>query len=287
MWYSFSLLQHDKNSTAGSYGGSSSSLADELLEITIVSDFLMAIMLLTLVLLEHGCYLCLYCCLFCRRFQDGGNLMDGHEYFRTRRGNGSEGGLQRRGTQVIDEWSQLLRPNGLSSSEREAMLDQVLPRRVLNADDVRELRDGYKDYVSFDECSTDVEGEEEKVDEDYHDVESPKWPPPRKNKKYRDSSGSPVCSICLGELCEGETVFEGAHCDHLFHRDCIMEWMLCSSSNNAHSDTRRVQNTGAGLCPNCRADLISQVEIDRMYEQRQRRRRQRHYGTISSSSESV
>jgi len=49
------------------------------------------------------------------------------------------------------------------------------------------------------------------------------------------------CSICLGGYCPGDTicVAEASKCDHVFHQDCIAEWL------KTHD-----------CCPLCRVDLM-------------------------------
>ncbi|PIA57286.1 hypothetical protein AQUCO_00600195v1 [Aquilegia coerulea] len=48
------------------------------------------------------------------------------------------------------------------------------------------------------------------------------------------------CSICLGEFLNGEEIRMLASCAHLFHRECIDQWLLSRSTT----------------CPICRENVI-------------------------------
>jgi hypothetical protein len=50
------------------------------------------------------------------------------------------------------------------------------------------------------------------------------------------------CSICLGDLCVGESATRGRVCGHIFHEECLTMWVKKSAT-----------------CPYCRRDLL---EID-------------------------
>ena len=65
----------------------------------------------------------------------------------------------------------------------------------------------------------------------------------------RSSTGeeNAVCSICLlpfEEGCKVTTSTDAVHCHHMFHSDCIMEWL----SKNDH-------------CPYCRSEMMSSEEL--------------------------
>ncbi|KAF8406587.1 hypothetical protein HHK36_008675 [Tetracentron sinense] len=55
------------------------------------------------------------------------------------------------------------------------------------------------------------------------------------------SLGSENCAICLADITYGETVRVLPRCKHMFHKDCIDQWLLRSSS-----------------CPVCRDCIIEQ-----------------------------
>ncbi|KAJ4794680.1 hypothetical protein LUZ62_045926 [Rhynchospora pubera] len=58
----------------------------------------------------------------------------------------------------------------------------------------------------------------------------------QKGKEYEDGDEPDECTVCLGELEEGEQVRVLPRCKHLFHVDCIDMWLRSNST-----------------CPVCRA----------------------------------
>ncbi|KAL7576026.1 hypothetical protein ACA910_000813 [Epithemia clementina (nom. ined.)] len=68
-----------------------------------------------------------------------------------------------------------------------------------------------------------------------------------------DHEGSAIhfpCSICLNEMKVGDKIFEAMDCNHLFHFDCFLQWVISSSS----SSNGRRSNINIH-CPNCRTPL--------------------------------
>jgi hypothetical protein len=53
---------------------------------------------------------------------------------------------------------------------------------------------------------------------------------------------APVCSICLGSYRPGSLV-TGLPCGHLYHKDCVMPWLLQQGRKSA--------------CPNCKAQVFT------------------------------
>jgi hypothetical protein len=62
-----------------------------------------------------------------------------------------------------------------------------------------------------------------------------------------DLDGIATCTICLTEYSEGEEICwsQNDHCNHVFHKECILEWLL-----------RRDE------CPCCRHNFLSIENID-------------------------
>jgi hypothetical protein len=54
-----------------------------------------------------------------------------------------------------------------------------------------------------------------------------------------------VCPICLGSYKEGNMLFASKHCAHIFHGDCILEWLT-----NRRED-----------CPICRVQMVTEEEM--------------------------
>jgi hypothetical protein len=59
-----------------------------------------------------------------------------------------------------------------------------------------------------------------------------------------NSSLGHVCPICLGGYQKGDMLFVSTRCDHLFHADCIGEWM-----------------EGHEGCPVCRVKMVTDEEM--------------------------
>lgn len=55
-----------------------------------------------------------------------------------------------------------------------------------------------------------------------------------------------VCAICLSGYNEGETVISSKYCNHLFHKDCILQWL------DKHDE-----------CPCCRVDMVTSGDVSK------------------------
>eukprot|EP00532_Pseudo-nitzschia_australis_P016740 CAMPEP_0168257434 /NCGR_PEP_ID=MMETSP0141_2-20121125/6506_1 /TAXON_ID=44445 /ORGANISM="Pseudo-nitzschia australis, Strain 10249 10 AB" /LENGTH=292 /DNA_ID=CAMNT_0008194441 /DNA_START=55 /DNA_END=933 /DNA_ORIENTATION=- len=64
----------------------------------------------------------------------------------------------------------------------------------------------------------------------------------------------PCCPICIQDINVGDEVGHSELCRHLFHLDCIVDWL----------------STGSTLCPCCRRVILTKVELEeRLQRQRQ------------------
>jgi len=57
------------------------------------------------------------------------------------------------------------------------------------------------------------------------------------------------CSICLDPYINGEEISASESCSHIFHKDCVLEWLLKSD-----------------LCPCCRTQMIDPIKIKHLIE---------------------
>lgn len=64
------------------------------------------------------------------------------------------------------------------------------------------------------------------------------------NEVTDDTTEEAVCPICLCSYEEGELLVSSKHCSHLFHKECILEWL----EKHEH-------------CPCCRVDMATESEI--------------------------
>lgn len=69
----------------------------------------------------------------------------------------------------------------------------------------------------------------------------------------RSNSSAMICSICIHDLIPGDSLFKTPHCHHLFHRNCICEWMASATSRNNIE------------CPNCRNNVITRTALNRIF----------------------
>jgi hypothetical protein len=60
------------------------------------------------------------------------------------------------------------------------------------------------------------------------------------------TDGASVCPICLGRYKKGDMLILSQHCTHLFHKDCIFEWL------ESHDD-----------CPMCRSAMVTDSEVSK------------------------
>jgi len=60
-----------------------------------------------------------------------------------------------------------------------------------------------------------------------------------------ENSMGHVCPICLGGYEKGSMLFVSNHCAHIFHGDCILEWLT-----KEHEE-----------CPICRVKIVTQEEM--------------------------
>lgn len=60
-----------------------------------------------------------------------------------------------------------------------------------------------------------------------------------------DSDHEIVCAICLCPYEQGELIINSKRCSHLFHKVCILEWLVKND-----------------VCPCCRVDMITSEEVN-------------------------
>lgn len=58
------------------------------------------------------------------------------------------------------------------------------------------------------------------------------------------------CPICIQDIKVGDKVYHCNHCHHLFHFDCILEWV----------------GTGSTLCPYCRREIFTRRTLEQAYQ---------------------
>lgn len=67
-----------------------------------------------------------------------------------------------------------------------------------------------------------------------------------------NSAAHMICSICIHELIPGDSVFKTPHCHHVFHSNCICEWMASVARKNNLE------------CPNCRSRIMTRAALNRI-----------------------
>lgn len=127
-------------------------------------------------------------------------------------------------------------PSGI----RKERLMNALPLFHLSADIIKDYKDkDHKEYCRKANGKSSLDRGDETTEE--HD----------ENGLHFNTSAV-ICSICIHELNLGDTVFKTPHCHHLFHRNCISEWMTAVTRSN---------NTE---CPNCRSVIIARAVLNRI-----------------------
>merc|ERR1711862_95744 len=54
-----------------------------------------------------------------------------------------------------------------------------------------------------------------------------------------------TCAICINDYVNGETIIHGNKCHHMFHHNCLLEWL---------GDQRK------DICPCCRIEMFNEEE---------------------------
>jgi E3 ubiquitin-protein ligase DOA10 len=62
-----------------------------------------------------------------------------------------------------------------------------------------------------------------------------------------------TCSICIHDIEVGDEAVSPKPCEHLFHRECILEWVNCN-----HTE-----------CPFCRAEIITRTDVENVLSEQQ------------------
>jgi len=73
-----------------------------------------------------------------------------------------------------------------------------------------------------------------------------------------ESEDEPMCSICLMEYEDGDTIFRSPSCVHRFHQDCVMDWL----ERRNHTE-----------CPCCREPMVSDEDVWETVQQLRREQR--------------
>lgn len=155
---------------------------------------------------------------------------------------------------------------GLPDTERSIVISTLLKGMPVEKQDLHQWKQRYNDEQqihgvvakeptanSADSPSkggTSVVSVEDSVSSDHHESST-------------CSSQEVSCSICLHDLQVDHTVFVEPNCQHVFHRDCIVEW--CTS-------TRRTS------CPYCRQSIITQAQLQAVLEMRSNNHHHHHPG---------
>ena len=78
---------------------------------------------------------------------------------------------------------------------------------------------------------------------------------------FSDNTHTITCSICIHDIVVGDEIFISKPCNHVFHRDCILEWIKAN-----HTD-----------CPFCRASIISTADVHRALHEHYAQYREQQY----------
>jgi hypothetical protein len=82
------------------------------------------------------------------------------------------------------------------------------------------------------------------VEEEKVDVEQPTPEQPVESESHDLSTTCTMCSICIDEFEVGERLTLLPRCQHAFHRDCIMPWLM----------------ERQGCCPLCKNNVLNSMQ---------------------------
>jgi hypothetical protein len=189
-----------------------------------------SLLMIVLVILRFGCNVCIDVCVL-RDLTAGRNTMRDFWNFvcpccRLQRQEQDEE-EQMRGESEIDLSdvnSLLLR---LTTQEKSLLISSILTSKVVTAEDLASWNDSGSKTV---DCKAPEDSDKDETQD-------------------TSSEASMVCSICLHNFQVGDHVSETSVCSHLFHGDCLKQWL---DSNNR-----------AVCCPYCRADIITVADVKR------------------------
>mmetsp|Transcript_14662 Transcript_14662/g.19137 ORF Transcript_14662/g.19137 Transcript_14662/m.19137 type:complete len:232 (+) Transcript_14662:308-1003(+) len=129
---------------------------------------------------------------------------------------------------------------------------EILPIHVLTEEEVKIWKEKHsKDNL-------DLEKQQETSQKEQHQPEpEPDQQSGDENKRgnsncdeSEESSqfSSRPCSICLQGMEVGDEVYKATSCGHIFHFNCLAQWVLSSSSSSS-------SNSNSFDCPNCRTQI--------------------------------
>jgi len=113
--------------------------------------------------------------------------------------------------------------SGLTKKERRLIFEAILETQLLNSDSSNETNaEKQCSYTGNVRCASS-----EQLDDGTLRIVDDR-----------------TCSICLVEYQEGDTLLHGHHCRHMFHKDCVLEWLEINST-----------------CPCCRVDMVNSDQM--------------------------
>lgn len=140
------------------------------------------------------------------------------------------------------------------------------PRSVVNAepcDNSMSMVDGYKsvprDREDVDETMLLLpvmdHSDSSPLQKNEQQAQIPKLTPLQQKCRYLPET----CAICLDEFHEKEKVSWSSNplCFHVFHQECILDWLVMNQKENQRKQPRKRGSTVLLSCPCCRQSFMS------------------------------
>ena len=138
----------------------------------------------------------------------------------------------------------------LSEEQKRSIFASILNGRTATSADISEKR-REEDFRSQQNASLS-ESEDSTTSFNESSIVVPDGSPLPTNIDEIENNHA-CCPICIQDIKVGDKVYHCNHCHHLFHFDCILEWV----------------GTGSTLCPYCRREIFTRRMLEQAYQKHQ------------------
>jgi len=140
----------------------------------------------------------------------------------------------------------------LTEEQKRSIFSSILNRRTATTSDISERR-REDEIQKQQQSSVDSDGEDSATTSNASLSIAVSDGSSRPNSSDGGENNHACCPICIQDIKVGNNVFHCNHCHHLFHFDCMLEWV----------------GTGSTLCPYCRREIFTRKMLEQAYENHQ------------------